>query len=91
MDKDNILILEDGLRCELLNRVKFADNNYYLAEQLNEDDEGLSNYAILKEIKENGEYYVAKEENPEILLEILKLLTQDFASGVETLKVEDLI
>lgn len=91
MEKDNILILEDGLKCELLNRVTFAGNNYLLAEQLDEADEGLGKYAILKEIKENDEYYVAKEEKEEVLLEVLKLLTKEFADNIDTLKVEDLI
>ena len=91
MEKDNILILEDGLKCELLNRVTLANNNYFLAEQLDETDEGMGKYAILKEIKENNEYYVVKEERAEVLLEVLKLLTKEFADNVDSLKVEDLI
>ena len=73
MEKDNILILEDGLKCELLNRVTLAGNNYFLAEQLNAADD------------------VEKEEKAEVLLEVLKLLTKDFADNIDTLKVEDLI
>ena len=51
----------------------------------------MGKYAILKEIKENNEYYVVKEERAEVLLEVLKLLTKEFADNVDSLKVEDLI
>ena len=91
MEKDNILILEDGLRCEILAKANLNSHNFYLVEQLNQEDEGIDNFAILKEIHENNEIYMAKEENNEILLEVLKILTQDFSNIVSEVKVEDLI
>ncbi len=91
MEKDNILILEDGLKCEILAKANFNNSNFLLVEQLDEEDEGIGNFAILKEINENNEIYVAKEENKEVLLEVLKILTKDFSQIVSEVKVEDLI
>ena len=90
MEKDNILVLENGLKCEILAKVTYANQNYFFVEQLNDGDEGMENFAILKELKENNELYVVKEENNEILLEILKILTKDFSNIVSELKIEDL-
>ena len=59
MEKDNILILEDGLKCEILAKANFNNSNFLLVEQLDEEDEGIGNFAILKEINENNEIYVA--------------------------------
>ena len=91
MEKDNILILEDGLKCEILAKANFNNSNFLLVEQLEEKEEGKGNFAILKEINENNEIYVAKEENKEVLLEVLKILTKDFSQIVSEVKVEDLI
>ena len=62
MEKDNILVLENGLKCEILAKVTYANQNYFFVEQLNDGDEGMENFAILKELKENNELYVVKEE-----------------------------
>lgn len=91
MEENSLIILEDGKRCELLSKVTYNNVNYFLAEQVNENDKPIENYAILKETKENNDYYVEKEENKEILLEVLQLITQKFAKVVGDLKVEDLL
>ena len=90
MDKNSVITLEDGTNYELLEKINYQDINYFLAEQL-KDDKETGEYAILKEIKENNETFVEKEENEETLLAIIKILTNNFTNIINSLKPEELL
>ncbi len=91
MDKNSVITLEDGTNYELLEKISYQDINYFLAEKLLAEDKETGEYAILKEIKENNETYVEKEENEDILLTIIKILTTNFTNVINSLKPEELL
>ncbi len=83
MEENTIITLDDNSKWELLCKVEYETQNYFLA-QNNET------YEILKETKENNEIYVEKETDENTLLEVFKLLTKEFAHLITNLTFEDL-
>ena len=83
MEENTIITLDDNSKWELLCKVEYEAQNYFLA-QSNET------YEILKETKENNEIYVEKETDENTLLEVFKLLTKEFAHLITNLTFEDL-
>lgn len=91
MDIDSVIILEEGTKWELLDKVIYQDQTYFLAEMLDKDSNPLEEYAILKATQENEDYFIEKCEDEQLLVEILKLFTKNFATLIAQLKDEDLI
>ena len=48
------------------------DENYFLAVELDKDEEPTDRYKVLKELEENRETYVIEEENPLILAKLVE-------------------
>ncbi len=86
MNVDSVITLEDDKKWELLEKINYQDETYFLANQVDTKD-----YAILKEIKDNDEFYVTKVDNKEELLEILKIMAQNFGEELKNKKIEDFI
>lgn len=67
MIKDEIITLEDNSMYGLLLESKMNNQNYYLAVEVDEDENPLNNFKVLKEIEENQETLVIEETDPFIL------------------------
>ena len=90
MEINSVITLEDGLIVELLDKVEYQNSNFFLAETLiNEIPSG--EYNILKEIKENDEYYMEKETSDEVLVEVLKLFTEKLGKLVGQVSMEEIL
>ena len=61
-NKNYLLLLEDDL----------MDEDYFLSVLLDSNDEPTDEYAVLKEIKKNGDTYIQKINNPVILSQLLE-------------------
>lgn len=72
MEIDTIVELDDGKKYLLLLEENLNDDDYFLSVLLDSNEEPTKEYAILKEIYENGETFVEEEYNPEIMIELLK-------------------
>lgn len=90
MEINSVITLEDDLVCDLLDKVEYNNENFFLAEIL-EDEKPTGKYAILKETKENEDYYMEKVTDANLLLEVLKLYTEKFAKLVGNITVEELL
>ena len=90
MEIDSVIVLEDGEKCELLDKVTYQENDYFLAETLDNESQPTENYSIIKASKENNEFYIEKEEDEKVLVEVLKLFTKNFAELIANIKEEDL-
>ena len=67
MIKDEIITLEDNSMYGLLLESKLDNHNYYLVVEVDEDENPLNNFKVLKEIEENGDTLVIEETDPFIL------------------------
>ncbi len=83
MDVYSVITLDDGKKWELLDKVNYNNLNYFLACMDKE-------YKVFKEIKEQEEFYVEEEKNEKTLLEVLKLMSQNFGDLLKQMKVEEL-
>lgn len=72
MEIDTVIELDDGKKYLLLLEDDFKEEDYFLSVLLDSNNEPTKEYAVLKEIYEDGETYVEEENNPEVLSELLK-------------------
>ena len=91
MDIQSIITLEDDAAYELLDKTIYQDNTYFLAELVDENEEGMGQYKVFKQIKENDDFYVETEEQEETLFAILKNFNRQFTTELANLKPEDLM
>ncbi len=91
MEIQSIITLEDDSTYELLDKTTYQDNLYFLAELLDENEEGIGKYKIFKQIKENDDVYVESEEQEDTLFAILKNFNSQFTTELANLKPEDLV
>lgn len=75
---DSVITLENDVNCLLLEKVTYQNDNYFLSVVLNEDEEPSDEYVIFKEINENGEGFVEKVEDANLLA----ILTKEFTNSV---------
>lgn len=78
MKVDEIIDLEDGYSYLLLLENNLNNNNYFLAVELDSKDEPTKNYIVLKEIIENDETYIQKEDDPIILSQLIQEYSLDY-------------
>jgi hypothetical protein len=71
MKIDTVITLANNKNYLLLLEDDFMDEDYFLAVLLDENNEPTKTYAVLKEIKKQGEVYIQKVTNPEILSQLL--------------------
>ena len=91
MDIQSIITLEDDAAYELLDKTIYQDNTYFLAELVDENEEGMGQYKVFKQIKENDDFYVETEEQEDTLFAILKNFNRQFTTELANLKPEDLV
>ena len=91
MDIQSIITLEDDAAYELLDKTIYQDNTYFLAELVDENEEGMGQYKVFKQIKENDDFYVETEEQEDTLFAILKNFNRQFTTELANLKPEDLM
>lgn len=72
MSEDKMIILADDTKYGILLESELTENTYYLAVLLNEQEEPTQNFAVLEEIKKDGQEYVQKINDPLILNELLE-------------------
>ena len=85
MKVDTVITLENNENCLLLEKAVYENNNYFLSVILNELEEPSEDYTILKEIVNEGEKFVERETNDELISELLKLFSQNFNKLVDEL------
>ena len=85
MKVNSVITLDDKFKCLLLDKTNFDNSNYYLAVALDENDQPIEDYAVLKETIENNEIYVEKEDDANILSQILVTFTKNFNRLVDEL------
>lgn len=88
MKVENVITLDNNVNCLLLDKANYNDTNYYLALILDEKEEPTEDSVVLKETIENGDIYVEREDNEEVLQELLKLFTKSFNKMVANLPEE---
>ena len=91
MDIQSIITLEDDAAYELLDKTIYQNNTYFLAELVDENEEGMGQYKVFKQIKENDDFYVETEEQEDTLFAILKNFNRQFTTELANLKPEDLM
>ena len=67
MIMDEVITLSDDSIYGLLLESKIDDQNYFLAVELDKDENPLNNFKVLKEIKENNKMLVIEETDPFML------------------------
>ena len=72
MNVDEVITLQNGCNYGLLLKSNLDGGIYFLAVQLNNNDEPTDNYKVLKEIKDNDELFVVEEKDPLILYKLLE-------------------
>lgn len=77
MNINSVITLDNDIKCLLLYKVKYNDINYFLALMLDEDDKPTDDNMILKEIVENGEIFVEREGNEELINNLIPLFTKE--------------
>ncbi|MBE6140602.1 MAG: hypothetical protein E7172_03605 [Firmicutes bacterium] len=88
MTINSVITLEDDINCLLLDKAELDNVNYFLSVVLDDNNEPTEEYAILKEINENDELFVEKEEDETIVGELLKTFTRNFNTLVSELPEE---
>ena len=88
MKVDSVITLENDVNCLLLEQVRYEENNYFSAVVLNEEEEPTEEFVVFKEIVEDGENYVEKVENPNVLAELTNLFTNSLKSKINSLPDE---
>lgn len=77
LETDTMITLDDGLNYGLLIDTMINDENYFLAVELDKDEEPTDRYKVLKELIKNGETYVIEEENPIILARLVEEFSKE--------------
>ena len=85
MKVDTVITLENDVNCLLLEKAVLENNNYFLSVVLDDYEEQSDEYVILKEILEDGNNYVVKVTDNELLSELLNLFTNSFKENVDNL------
>lgn len=85
---DSVITLENDVNCLLLEKVTYNNDNYFLSVVLNEEEEPSDEYVIFKEINEDGQGFVEKVEDGELLAELIKKFTNSVAKLVQNLPEE---
>ena len=85
MKVDTVITLENNENCLLLEKAVLENNNYFLSVVLDDYEEPSDEYVILKEILEDGNNYVVKVTDNELLSELLNLFTNSFKENVDNL------
>lgn len=85
MKVNSVITLDDKFKCLLLDKTNFENSNYYLAVALDENNQPIEDYAVLKESIENNEIYVEKEEDANVLSQLLVTFTKNFNRLVDEL------
>ena len=85
---DSVITLENDVNCLLLEKVTYDNNNYFLSVVLNEEEEPSDESVIFKEIIDNGESYVEKVEDSELLAVLIKEFTNSVVKQVDNLPEE---
>ena len=85
MKVDTVITLENDVNCLLLEKAVLENNNYFLSVVLDDYEEPSDEYVILKEILEDGNNYVVKVTDNELLSELLNLFTNSFKENVDNL------
>ena len=85
---DSVITLENDVNCLLLEKVTHNSDNYFLSVVLNDEEEPSDEYVIFKEINENGQGFVEKVEDAELLSELVKEFSNSVAKLVDNLPDE---
>lgn len=88
MKVDSVITLENDVNCLLLEQVRYEENNYFSAVVLNEEEEPTEEFVVFKEIVEDGENYVEKVEDSNVLAELTNLFTNSLKSKINSLPDE---
>jgi hypothetical protein len=72
MKVDEIISLANGKNYLLLLNSSLSEENYFLSVLLDDKEEPTSTYAVLKEVIKDGETYVQKIDDVNILNDLLK-------------------
>ncbi len=88
MTVDSVITLENDVNCLLLEKANYENNNYFLTVVLNQEEEPSEEYAILKEIIEDGETFIEKVTDPNLVMSLLQLFTSDVKKFVDNLPDE---
>ena len=72
MNVDEMITLENNISYGLLLKAIFNEDNYFLAVQLDSNEEPTDKYEVIKEVNEDGEISVIIEKDPLILDELLR-------------------
>lgn len=72
MNVDEMITLANNVSYGLLLKVSLDEDNYFLAVQLDSNEEPTDKYEVLKEVNDQGEISVLIERDPLILNELLK-------------------
>lgn len=75
LEEGNIITLEDNLEYGLLLETIIDDKSYFLAVELDENEQATDVFKVLKEIKENDDTLVEEETDPLILNKVLEQYT----------------
>lgn len=89
MKVNSVITLETGVKCLLLDKANYENENYFLAILLDEKDEPTDVSCVLKEIIEDNETFIEREGDKDILTEVLKMFTKTFNKQVSELTSED--
>ncbi len=88
MVADSVITLENDVNCLLLEKVTYNDNNYFMSVVLNEDEEPSDEYVVFKEIIEDGQSFVEKVEDGNLLAELAKVFSSKVSALVDSLPDE---
>ncbi len=88
MEVDTVITLDNDVNCLLLEKINYNNNNYFLANILNEEEEPSDESIIFKEIIENDENYVEKVEDEALAHDLLKLFAESIEKSVDELPNE---
>lgn len=75
LEEGNIITLEDNLEYGLLLEAIIDDKSYFLAVELDENEQATDVFKVLKEIKEDDDTLVEEETDPLILNKVLEQYT----------------
>ena len=85
IDVDSVITLDNNLNYLILDKVNHNDNDYYLAVEVDANDEPLEKNVILKEVNENGDKFVIEETDENVIKDLIVLFTKSFNLSVVNL------
>ena len=78
IDVDSVITLDNNLNYLILDKTNLDGDTYFLSVKVDDHDEILDENVILKELNENGEKFVVKEMNEDIIKRLIVLFTKSF-------------